>query len=96
VKITLGTTGAVEATAPEPTPDQARLTHAARQFEAVLLRKMLSCLEKTTQMQAGKGGSMYGTMVVDAMADAIVGSGGIGMAKLLEESLPGTKPNNDR
>jgi Rod binding domain-containing protein len=93
VKVTVGTQP-LEAPGVEPTPDQARLKQAAQQFEAVMLRRMLSALEKTTQMQSGKSASMYGTMIVDAMADAIVGSGGLGMAKIVEESLPGQKPKD--
>lgn len=87
---------ALEAPSAEPAADQSRLKEAALKFEAVLLRRMLSSLEKTTQMDSGKSASMYGTMVVDAMADAIVGSGGFGMAKVLEQSLDGAKSNDDR
>jgi Rod binding domain-containing protein len=93
VKVTVGVQP-VDAPRAEPTPEQARLTHAARQFEAVMLRRMLSALEKTTQVQSSKSASMYGTMIVDAMADAIVGAGGLGMAKILEQSLPGQKPKD--
>lgn len=93
MKVSIGTQQ-VEVPGADPAPDQARLAQAAQQFEAVLLRRMLSSLEKTTQMQSGKGTSMYGGMIVDAMADAIVGSGGLGMARLIEESLPGKKTND--
>jgi Rod binding domain-containing protein len=92
VKVTLGTT-TVEAPGAEPSADQSKLNEAARQFEAVLLRRMLSSLEKAMQGEAGKGTSMYGTMIVDAMADAISASGGLGMAKVLVDSVPGKKPN---
>ena len=93
MKVTIGTQP-VEAPGAEPTPDQARLKEAAQQFEAVMLRRMLSSLEKTMKTEADKGTSMYGSMMVDAMADAIVGSGGLGMAKVIEDSLPGIKPKN--
>jgi Rod binding domain-containing protein len=100
MKVALGPGGAVEAAgaepAQEPGSNAARMAEAARQFEAVLLRRMLSALEKTTSLQSGKGGSMYGSMIVDAMADAITSSGGLGMSKLIEDSLPGTKANDDR
>lgn len=101
MKIAPGPGGVVEAQSAEPAQQQgptnsARMAEAARQFEAVLLRRMLSSLEKTTQMQSGKGGSMYGSMIVDAMADAITSSGGLGMAKVIEDSLSGTKPSDGR
>lgn len=86
----------VKAAAPEQSQSNAKLAQAARDFEAVLLRRMLSSLEKSMQMDPNKSGSMYGTMVVDAMADAISKSGGLGMAKVVEDSLPGAKPSNDR
>jgi Rod binding domain-containing protein len=100
MKIAPGPLGEVEAPGADPGKlpgsNAARMAEAARNFEAVLLRRMLSSLEKTTQMQSGKSGSMYGSMIVDAMADAISSSGGLGMAKLIEDSLPGAKSNDDR
>jgi Rod binding domain-containing protein len=94
MKVEFGSLG-IQNGAVDQNRDQAKLAQAARDFEAVLLRRMLSALEKSVQ-QSGKGGSMYGTMIVDAMADAITKSGGLGMAKVVEESLPGSKASNDR
>ena len=94
MKVEFGTTG-IQTGAVDQNQDQAKLAKAARDFEAVLLRRMLTALEKSVQA-SGKGGSMYGSMIVDAMADAISKSGGFGMAKVVEESLPGTKASNDR
>jgi Rod binding domain-containing protein len=95
MKVEFGATGIQNGAVQQDTAP-AKLAQAARDFEAVLLRRMLSALEKSMQMQSGKSGSMYGTMVVDAMADAISKSGGLGMAKVVEESLPGAKASNDR
>jgi flagellar protein FlgJ len=66
-----------------------RLEDASRQFEAVLLRQMLSSLERTTSTQAGKdaGSNLYGSMVVDAVADAISQAGGLGLASMLKRTL---------
>lgn len=66
-----------------------RLNEAARQFEAVFLRQMLSCLEKTTSMQGAKqaGSNLYGSMMVDAVADAVSRAGGIGLAAMLTKTL---------
>ena len=66
-----------------------RLGDASRQFEAVLLRQMLSCLEKTASVQGGKdaGSKLYGSMMVDAVADAVSQAGGIGLAAMLKKTL---------
>ncbi|HLV64321.1 MAG TPA: hypothetical protein VKY73_00850 [Polyangiaceae bacterium] len=78
-----------ELTAPAlPTPEAPRtLGDAARQFEAILLRRMLGALEKTTQLGGGKSPALYGSMIVDAMADAIVRAGGLGFGAALEQTL---------
>ena len=66
-----------------------RLGDASRQFEAVFLRQMLSCLEKTASVQGGKdaGSKLYGSMMVDAVADAVSRAGGIGLAAMLKKTL---------
>jgi len=66
-----------------------RLGEAARQFEAVFLRQMLSSLEKATSTQGGKeaGSNLYGSMLADAVADAISRAGGMGLASMLKHSL---------
>jgi Rod binding domain-containing protein len=64
---------------------------AARDFEAIFLRTLLSSLEKTTSVSGGgklnTGQSTYGSMVVGAMADQISSSGGIGLSELVARSL---------
>jgi Rod binding domain-containing protein len=64
---------------------------AAKDFEAIFLRTLLSSLEKTTSMSGGgkldTGQSTFGSMVVGAMADQISGSGGIGLADIVAKSL---------
>lgn len=72
------------------TAEDPRIKEAATQFEAVLLRQMLSSLEKTTNSSTGSkstGGSIYGSMVVNTVADAIANAGGLGLASLLTKSL---------
>jgi Rod binding domain-containing protein len=66
-----------------------KLDNSARQFEAIFLRQMLSCLEKTTSVQGGKdaGSKLYGSMMVDAVADAVSRAGGIGLAAMLTKTL---------
>ena len=80
------------------TADDPRIKEAAKQFEAVLLRQMLSCLEKTTSSSTGSqspGGSIYGSMVVNTVADAIANAGGLGLASLLTKSLQAAAPGAD-
>jgi Rod binding domain-containing protein len=64
---------------------------AAKDFEAIFLRTLLSSLEKTTSMSGGgklnTGQSTYGSMVVGAMADQISSTGGIGLADIVAKSL---------
>jgi Rod binding domain-containing protein len=80
-----------EATPSPSTPTDPRLREAARQFEAVFLRVMLSSLERTTKLGSGSsisaGQSTYGSMVVDALSDALSASGGIGLQQSLLQGL---------
>jgi Rod binding domain-containing protein len=74
---------------PETDPDQIRLTKAARELEGVFLTHMLKNLEKTSRIDGGRGGgaSAYGTMVVEAMANAVSAGGGIGLAEVILENI---------
>ncbi len=86
----LASLGAAENGGPKKAePDRAQ---AGKDFEAILLRKMLASLEKTAHLGESKGGlnsggEIYGNMIVDGLADAIAASGGLGLAKLIEEQL---------
>lgn len=63
---------------------------AAQQFEAVLLRSMLSSLEKTTKLggaDSSNGSSLYSSMMVDALADSLAESGGIGLADAIVKEI---------
>jgi Rod binding domain-containing protein len=86
-------------------PVDPKALKAAKDFEAIFLRTLLSSLEKTTSINGGAakpttGQSTYGSMVVGALADNISGSGGIGLADIVAKSLsahmnvaaPGSKP----
>ena len=66
-----------------------KLGDAARQFEAVFLRQILSSVERAASVQGGKaaGSNLYGSMLVDAVADSISRSGGMGLASMLVKSL---------
>ena len=72
------------------TGDAPRLKEAAVQFEAVFVRQMLSSLEKAAGSPMGNqstGGSIYGSMVVNSVADAVAHAGGLGLASMLMKSL---------
>jgi Rod binding domain-containing protein len=64
---------------------------AAKEFEAIFLRTLLSSLEKTTAVSSGgklnTSQSTYGSMVVGALADNISATGGIGLADIVAKSL---------
>jgi Rod binding domain-containing protein len=81
--------GASSAQKPEPADPKA--LKAAKDFEAIFLRTLLSSLEKTTSVKGGgkldTGQSTYGSMVVGAMADQISQGGGIGLAEIVAKSL---------
>jgi Rod binding domain-containing protein len=69
-------------------PTRAAKLKAAQEFEQVLLRQMLQGLQKASHVdQKGgilsSGGDMYGSMMVDALAQALSGGGGIGLADML-------------
>jgi Rod binding domain-containing protein len=78
---------------PEPADaaQKQKLAEATRQFESVLIRQMLTSLEKTTQLSGSKnmlgGQSAYSSMMVDALSDAIAQAGGLGLAKTLDSML---------
>jgi flagellar protein FlgJ len=85
---------ATPAAAPEGkpgAPTRAQLVEAARQFDAVFVRIVLSSLEKTTKMGGSSGlsagQSTYGSMVVDTVSDAVTRAGGTGLADKLIEAL---------
>jgi Rod binding domain-containing protein len=70
--------------------DKRKLAEATRSFEGVLIRQMLTSLEKTTQMSGSKSlgsQSAYSSMMVDALSDAIARSGGLGLADSLGATL---------
>ena len=66
---------------------QAEKLKAAREFEQIFLRKMLSSLEKTGRASkeggVSSGSDVYSSMVVGALADAMANAGGIGLADLI-------------
>jgi peptidoglycan hydrolase FlgJ len=85
------TAGQQKADTVEPTAEQRK---AARDFEAIFLRQMLSGLEKSSGLAgSGKssGAEIFGSMMVGALADTAAEGGGIGLSELiLKAMLPPT------
>lgn len=80
--------------------EKQEILKAAREFESIFLRSLLSPLEKTTSM--GKSGSLsagqsaYGSMVVGAMADTLSNVGGIGLAEVIARALNGSQGSGQK
>jgi flagellar protein FlgJ len=73
-----------------PAPS-AETLKAARDFEQIFLRKMLSVLEKTGRPATGGamngGKDIYSSMVVNALAESVSAGGGIGLADFIAQSM---------
>jgi Rod binding domain-containing protein len=79
-------------------PVDPKALQAAKDFEAIFLRTLLSSLEKTTSISGGSGKlttgqSTYGSMVVGALADKVSANGGIGLADIVAKSLTAHTPH---
>ena len=85
------------AAAKQAEPADPKALKAAKDFESIFLRTLLSSLEKTTSINGGgklnTGQSTYGSMVVGALADNISSSGGIGLADIVAKSLSAHLPS---
>jgi Rod binding domain-containing protein len=72
-----------------------RVTHAARQFEAVLLNSLLGSLEHSFSALPGKKADSiadnYHAMGMQALASSLAASGGLGIANMIERNLLHTK-----
>jgi flagellar protein FlgJ len=73
--------------------DPAAIKKAASQFEAIILRQLLSPSMESI-MSGGLGGSkesggggMYGYMLTDTLANSLSQGGGLGLARMLEKQL---------
>ncbi len=61
-------------------------SEVARQFEAILVRQILSESMKT-MLEHGKDGQVYGYYLTEALADGITKGGGLGLRSVLESQL---------
>ena len=71
--------------------EQQKIGEAGRQFEAILLRQILTAAQKTTfksrYTDDSMAGSIYRDMTVKQLADSMSRGGGIGLAKALNKQL---------
>jgi Rod binding domain-containing protein len=69
-----------------PTPEQKK---AAREFEAIFIRQLLSSLEKGNGLSGGEssGGSVFRSMMVGALADTAAEAGGIGLSEMILKAM---------
>jgi flagellar protein FlgJ len=77
---------------------QQKVEEAGRQFEAAMLRQILSEAQKTTFKSKYAGdnstaSSIYRDMTVTQLADSISRSGGLGLAKVLNKELTKQLPS---
>jgi len=72
-----------------------RVTHAARQFEAVLLNSLLGSLEHSFSALPGKKpdsiADNYHSMGMQALASTLAARGGMGIANMIVHNLLRTK-----
>jgi peptidoglycan hydrolase FlgJ len=81
------TAGQQKADTVEATPEQRK---AARDFEAIFLRQLLSGLEKGSGLAGSdksNGAQIFGSMMVGALADTAAEGGGIGLSELILKAM---------
>ena len=71
--------------------EQQKIGEAGRQFEAILLRQILTAAQKTTfkskYTDDSTASSIYRDMTAKQLADSMTRGGGIGLAKMLNKQL---------
>jgi murein DD-endopeptidase MepM/ murein hydrolase activator NlpD len=72
--------------------ERARLQQAARQLETLVLKQLVTA-SKAFEGGSGAGSAIRAGLFADALADALVKGGGLGLSRSIEESVaPGTSP----
>lgn len=89
-----GSTRAFESSGmgPAPAASPADVKRAAAQFEAILLRQLLSpavepMMNGSLAGGGGAGGGVYGYMLTDVLANTMSQGGGLGLASVLEKQF---------
>ena len=93
----------VSSTPPKtPSPERAELAQAAREFEAIFVRQMLSAARKADfggDLLGSQGMDTFRTMQDERFADMAAETGAFGMARMIEAQLasriaPGASPGS--
>jgi Rod binding domain-containing protein len=73
----------------QPQRPDPELLEAARQFEAIFVRQLMSSVENSPSLtgQSHAGSGIYGSMITGALADAATQGDGLGLSALVLESL---------
>jgi len=93
-----GTAGATGTTGTSAQPSPKQIQAAARQFEAIILRQLLTPAidplmshglggNSPAGGSGGGGGGVYGYLVTDVLANSLSQGGGLGLARMLEKQL---------
>ena len=69
------------------------VTQAAQAVESCLLRQLIEA-SGAFKGNGEAGGQIHAKMFVDALADAVEKGGGIGLAQLVEKSLPAAQSDD--
>lgn len=88
--MTLSLTSAATAPAAPPSPERQKLAQAARQFEAIFVRQMLSSARKADfggDVLGGQSLDTFRTMQDERFADIAAETGAFGMARMIELQL---------
>ena len=88
--MTLSLTSAATAPAAPPSPERQKLAQAARQFEAIFVRQMLSSARKADfggDVLGGQGLDTFRTMQDERFAEIAAETGAFGMARMIELQL---------
>lgn len=72
--------------------DPAAVRKAASQFEAIILRQLLAPSIEPVMSgglggEQGSGGSIYGYMLTDSLANSMSQAGGFGLGRMIEKQL---------
>lgn len=84
----------------EPSFEELAKTHpdaaeAARQFEAVFLKQLLSSVEKASSVSGGSDtqGAVVGSMVTGALSEQLSAGGGIGLSEVILRAMVSRLPD---
>jgi murein DD-endopeptidase MepM/ murein hydrolase activator NlpD len=78
----------LRAAAPDQAGERTRLRDAARQLETLVLKQLVTATRAFTG-GAGAGSAIRADLCADALADAMVKGGGLGLARQIEDSITG-------